>query len=32
MAGDEGVQEMGEKSLIATDMIEKLPALLKRRI
>jgi len=32
MAGDEGAQEMGEKSLIATDMIEKLPALLKRRI
>jgi NAD(P)H-hydrate epimerase len=32
MAGDEGVREMGEKSLIATDMIEKLPALLKRRI
>jgi NAD(P)H-hydrate epimerase len=32
MAGDEGAREMGEKSLIATDMIEKLPALLKRRI
>jgi NAD(P)H-hydrate epimerase len=32
MAGDEGVQEVGEKSLIATDVIEKIPALLKRRI
>jgi NAD(P)H-hydrate epimerase len=32
MAGDEGAQEMGEKSLIATDVIEKIPALLKGRI
>ena len=32
MAGDEGVQEVGEKSLIATDVIEKIPALLKRKI
>jgi NAD(P)H-hydrate epimerase len=32
MAGDEGVQEVGEKSLIATDIIEKIPALLKRRV
>jgi NAD(P)H-hydrate epimerase len=31
MAGDEVAQEMGEKSLIATDIIEKLPALLKGR-
>jgi NAD(P)H-hydrate epimerase len=31
-AGDEGVQTMGEKSLIATDIIEKIPALLKGRI
>jgi hydroxyethylthiazole kinase-like uncharacterized protein yjeF len=29
MAGDEGAQEMGEKSLIATDVIEKIPVLLK---
>jgi hydroxyethylthiazole kinase-like uncharacterized protein yjeF len=29
MAGDEGTQEMGEKSLIATDIIEKIPTLLK---
>jgi len=32
MAGDERVEEMGEKSLIATDLIEKIPALLKGRI
>jgi NAD(P)H-hydrate epimerase len=32
MAGDEATQEIGEKSLIATDIIEKLPALLKGRI
>jgi hydroxyethylthiazole kinase-like uncharacterized protein yjeF len=32
MAGDEGTQERGEKSLIATDIIEKIPALLKGRI
>jgi hydroxyethylthiazole kinase-like uncharacterized protein yjeF len=32
MAGDEGAREMGEKSLIATDIIEKIPALLKGRI
>ncbi len=32
MAGDEGAQEMGEKSLIATDIIEKIPTLLKGRI
>jgi NAD(P)H-hydrate repair Nnr-like enzyme with NAD(P)H-hydrate dehydratase domain len=32
MAGDEGAQEMGEKSLIATDIIEKIPALLKGKI
>jgi hydroxyethylthiazole kinase-like uncharacterized protein yjeF len=31
MAGDEGAQEMGEKSLIATDMIKKIPTLLKGR-
>jgi NAD(P)H-hydrate epimerase len=31
-AGDEGAQTMGEKSLIATDIIEKIPALLKGRI
>ncbi len=32
MAGDEGAQEMGEKSLIATDIIEKIPTLLKGMI
>jgi NAD(P)H-hydrate epimerase len=32
MAGDEGAQEMGEKSLIATDIIEKIPTLLKGKI
>ena len=31
-AGDEGAKEMGEKSLIASDIIEKIPALLKARI
>ncbi len=29
MAGDEGAQEWGEKSLIATDIIKKIPTLLK---
>ena len=29
MAGDQGAQEKGEKSLIATDIIEKIPSLLK---
>jgi len=32
MAGDEGAQEVGEKSLIATDIIEKIPTLLKGKI
>jgi len=32
LAGDKGAQEKGEKSLIATDIIEKIPALLKGRI
>jgi NAD(P)H-hydrate epimerase len=32
LAGDQGAQEKGEKSLIATDIIEKIPALLKGRI
>jgi ADP-dependent NAD(P)H-hydrate dehydratase / NAD(P)H-hydrate epimerase len=32
MAGDEGAQEWGEKSLIATDIIKKIPTLLKGRI
>jgi NAD(P)H-hydrate epimerase len=32
MAGDEAAQEMGEKSLIATDIIKKIPSLLKGRI
>ena len=32
MAGDEVAQEIGEKSLIATDIIEKIPNLLKRGI
>jgi len=31
-AGDEGAKEVGEKSLIATDIIEKIPALLKGKI
>lgn len=32
MAGDQGAQELGEKSLMATDIIEKIPTLLKGRI
>jgi NAD(P)H-hydrate epimerase len=32
LAGDEGAREMGEKSLIASDLIEKIPPLLKGRI
>jgi len=32
MAGDEGAKEKGEKSLIATDIIEKIPTLLKGSI
>ena len=32
MAGDEGAREKGEKSLIATDIVEKIPTLLKGRI
>ncbi len=32
LAGDEGAKEMGEKSLIASDIIEKIPTLLKGRI
>jgi len=32
MAGDEGAREKGEKSLIATDIIEKIPSLLKGSI
>ena len=28
-AGDQGAQEKGEKSLIATDIIQKIPSLLK---
>jgi NAD(P)H-hydrate epimerase len=32
MAGDEGAQEKGEKSLIATDIIEKIPTVLKGSI
>jgi hydroxyethylthiazole kinase-like uncharacterized protein yjeF len=32
LAGDEGAKEMGEKSLIASDLIEKIPLLLKGRI
>ncbi len=31
-AGDEGTKEKGEKSLIASDIIEKIPTLLKGRI
>jgi hydroxyethylthiazole kinase-like uncharacterized protein yjeF len=31
MAGDEGAQEVGEKSLIATNIIEKIPTLLQGR-
>jgi NAD(P)H-hydrate epimerase len=30
LAGDEVAQELGEKSLVATDLIRKIPALLKR--
>ncbi len=32
MAGDEGAKEMGEKSLIATDIIDRIPSLLKGRV
>ncbi len=32
MAGDDGAREKGEKSLIATDIIEKIPPLLKGNI
>jgi hypothetical protein len=32
LAGDEVVRELGEKSLMATDLIPKIPALLQRRI
>jgi NAD(P)H-hydrate epimerase len=32
LAGDEVVRELGEKSLVATDLITKIPALLQRRI
>jgi hydroxyethylthiazole kinase-like uncharacterized protein yjeF len=32
LAGDEGAREKGEKSLLATDIIEKIPTLLKGRI
>jgi hydroxyethylthiazole kinase-like uncharacterized protein yjeF len=32
MAGDHGAREKGEKSLVATDIIEKIPSLLKGRI
>jgi NAD(P)H-hydrate repair Nnr-like enzyme with NAD(P)H-hydrate dehydratase domain len=32
LAGDEMAQELGEKSLIARDIIEKIPALLQGRI
>jgi NAD(P)H-hydrate epimerase len=32
LAGDEVAQELGEKSLVATDIIKKIPALLQRRI
>jgi NAD(P)H-hydrate epimerase len=32
LAGDEIALEKGEKSLIATDLIQKIPALLERRI
>jgi len=32
LAGDEGAKELGEKSLIASDIIKKIPTLLKGRI
>jgi NAD(P)H-hydrate epimerase len=32
LAGDEVAQELGEKSLVATDIIKKIPALLQGRI
>jgi NAD(P)H-hydrate epimerase len=32
LAGDEVARQLGEKSLIATDIIDKIPALLQRRI
>ncbi len=32
LAGDEGAKEMGEKSLIASDIIERIPTFLKGRI
>jgi NAD(P)H-hydrate epimerase len=32
LAGDSVAQELGEKSLVATDMIKKIPALLRERI
>jgi NAD(P)H-hydrate epimerase len=32
LAGDEVASERGEKSLVATDIIEKIPALLQGRI
>jgi NAD(P)H-hydrate epimerase len=32
LAGDEMAKELGEKSLIARDIIEKIPALLQGRI
>jgi NAD(P)H-hydrate epimerase len=31
-AGDEVAREKGEKSLVATDIIEKIPALLQGRV
>lgn len=32
LAGDEVARELGEKSLVATDLIKKIPALLQRRV
>jgi NAD(P)H-hydrate epimerase len=32
LAGDEGAKQMGEKSLIASDLIENIPPLLNGRI